>query len=102
MKIFHKEENGKEVVFVQERDVFYFIRENRKIPSIILEEYYKDGVKPVDADLSEFIKLVSEEAVRFFKEKDYIRLQPENDYMLPIILKEATILGKAVGLYRKF
>ena len=39
---------------------------------------------------------------RFFKEKDYIRLQPENDYMLPIILKEATILGKAVGLYRKF
>ena len=39
---------------------------------------------------------------RYFKEKDYIRLQPENDYMLPIILKEATILGKAVGLYRKF
>ena len=38
----------------------------------------------------------------YFKEKDYIRLQPENDYMLPIILKEATILGKAVGLYRKF
>lgn len=39
---------------------------------------------------------------RFFKEKDYIRLQPENDFMLPIILKEATILGKAIGLYRKF
>lgn len=39
---------------------------------------------------------------RYFKEKDYIRLQPENDYMLPIILKNATILGKAVGLYRKF
>ena len=39
---------------------------------------------------------------RYFKEKDYIRLQPENDYMLPIILKEVTILGKAIGLYRKF
>ena len=39
---------------------------------------------------------------RYFREKDYIRLQPENDYMLPIILKNATILGKAVGLYRKF
>jgi len=38
----------------------------------------------------------------YYKEKDYIRLQPENDYMLPIILKEATILGKAIGLYRKF
>lgn len=39
---------------------------------------------------------------RYYKEKDYIRLQPENDYMLPIILKNATILGKAIGLYRKF
>lgn len=39
---------------------------------------------------------------RYYKEKDYIRLQPENDFMLPIILKEATILGKAIGLYRKF
>ena len=39
---------------------------------------------------------------RIFKEKDHIRLQPENDYMLPIILKNVTILGKAIGLYRKF
>lgn len=39
---------------------------------------------------------------RFFKEKDYFRLQPENDYMEPIILQNVTILGKAIGLYRKF
>ncbi len=39
---------------------------------------------------------------RFFKEKNYIRLQPENDYMNPIILKNITILGKVIGLYRKF
>ena len=38
----------------------------------------------------------------FYKEKDYFRLQPENDTMDPIILKEVTILGKAIGLYRKF
>lgn len=37
----------------------------------------------------------------FYKEKDYVRLQPENDYMLPIILQNATILGKVIGLYRK-
>ena len=37
-----------------------------------------------------------------YKEKDYIRLQPENDYMLPIILPNCTILGKVIGLYRKF
>lgn len=38
----------------------------------------------------------------FYKEKDYFRLQPENDTMDPIILNNVTILGKAIGLYRKF
>ena len=38
----------------------------------------------------------------FYKEKDHIRLQPENDTMEPIILPNVTILGKAIGLYRKF
>ena len=37
----------------------------------------------------------------FYKENDHIRLQPENDSMEPIILNNATILGKVVGLYRK-
>ncbi len=37
----------------------------------------------------------------FYKEKDHIRLQPENDTMDPIILPNATILGIAIGLYRK-
>ena len=38
----------------------------------------------------------------FYKEKDHIRLQPENDTMAPIILSNCTILGKAIGLYRQF
>lgn len=37
----------------------------------------------------------------YYKEKGYFRLQPENDSMEPIILDNVTILGKAVGLYRK-
>lgn len=37
----------------------------------------------------------------FYKEKDHIRLQPENDTMKPIILNDVQILGKAIGLYRK-
>lgn len=36
----------------------------------------------------------------FYKEKDHIRLQPENDTMEPIILSNCSILGKAIGLYR--
>jgi repressor LexA len=38
---------------------------------------------------------------RFFKENNHIRLQPENSTMSPIILNNVTILGKAIGLYRK-
>lgn len=38
----------------------------------------------------------------FYKEEHYFRLQPENDFMTPIILTNVTILGKAIGLYRKF
>ena len=37
----------------------------------------------------------------FYKEDGYFRLQPENDTMEPIILKNVTILGKVIGLYRK-
>ncbi len=37
----------------------------------------------------------------FYKGNGYFRLQPENDTMEPIILKECTILGKVIGLYRK-
>ncbi len=36
----------------------------------------------------------------FYKEKNYYRLQPENDFMDPIILQSVKILGRVVGLYR--
>lgn len=39
---------------------------------------------------------------RFYKEKNQIRLQPENDFMAPIIVKEAQILGTVVGLIRNY
>lgn len=38
----------------------------------------------------------------FYKEKDYIRLQPENDAMDPIIVQDCMIIGRVIGLYRKF
>ena len=37
---------------------------------------------------------------RFFKEKSYFRLQPENSSMEPIIVDKVSILGKVVGVYR--
>ncbi len=38
----------------------------------------------------------------FYKEKDYIRLQPENDTMEPIIVPNCQIIGKVIGLFRMF
>ena len=39
---------------------------------------------------------------RFFKESDHIRLQPENDYMEPIIAEDVTVVGKVKGVFRYF
>ncbi len=36
----------------------------------------------------------------FYKEEGYYRLQPENDYMDPIIVLECQILGKVIGVFR--
>ena len=38
----------------------------------------------------------------FYKENGYIRLQPENDYMDPIIVEHCEILGRVIGLFRNF
>lgn len=39
---------------------------------------------------------------RFFKENNHYRLQPENSTMSPIIVDKVSILGKVIGLFRKF
>lgn len=39
---------------------------------------------------------------RFYKEKGYYRLQPENSTMEPIFLDNVSVLGKVVGLFREF
>ncbi len=36
----------------------------------------------------------------FYREDDYIRLQPENDTMEPIIVNDCEIIGKVIGVYR--
>ena len=38
----------------------------------------------------------------FYKEEGVYRLQPENDFMDPIIVKEVSILGKVIGVIRLF
>lgn len=56
------------------------------------------------ADNGEIVVAMTEEeeatVKRFFKEKNYFRLQPENTSMDPIIVDNVSILGKVVGVYR--
>lgn len=49
------------------------------------------------------VALIEEEATvkTFYKEKDHIRLQPENSTMDPIIVPDCQILGKVAGVFRK-
>jgi repressor LexA len=62
-------------------------------------------VRPAeDANDGEIVvALIGEEATvkRIFREKDHVRLQPENDEMEPILTTEARVLGKVVGVFRK-
>ena len=49
------------------------------------------------------VALIEDEATvkTFFKEKDHIRLQPQNSFMQPIIVPTCGILGKVAGVFRK-
>ena len=62
-------------------------------------------VRPQDdaRDGEIIVALVGDEATvkRFFKESDHIRLQPENETMEPIRVREVQILGRVVGVCRR-
>jgi repressor LexA len=49
------------------------------------------------------VALIEDEATvkRFYREKDHIRLQPENSLMEPILVKDVSILGKVTGVFRR-
>ena len=49
------------------------------------------------------VALIGEEATvkRLYREKEHVRLQPENEEMEPILTTEARVLGKVVGVFRK-
>jgi repressor LexA len=70
----------------------------------ILESDYV-VVRPSDdaSDGEIVVALIGDEATvkRIYREKDHVRLQPENDEMDPILTTEARVLGRVVGVFRK-
>ncbi len=63
-------------------------------------------VRPQDTadDGDIVVALLDDEATikRFYRGPDHIRLQPENPAMQPIIAREARIIGKVIGLFRRY
>ena len=93
-----------DVIGGEDGDYILQIRgESMKDAGIIEGDYVI--VRPSDdANNGEIVvALIGEEATvkRIFREKDHIRLQPENEEMEPIITTEARVLGKVVGVFRK-
>lgn len=61
--------------------------------------------KQISAENGEMVVALLGDSVtvkRFFKEDGHFRLQPENDFMEPIIVDNVDILGKVIGLYRRY
>lgn len=50
------------------------------------------------------VALIGDEATvkRYYREADHIRLQPENSRLQPIRTRDATIIGRVIGLVRLF
>ncbi len=55
------------------------------------------------ADGEIVVALVDDEATvkRFFRERDHVRLQPENDALEPILTRDVKVLGRVVGMCRR-
>ncbi|ABX42904.1 transcriptional repressor LexA [Lachnoclostridium phytofermentans] len=61
--------------------------------------------KQTTAENGDFVVALIDDSVTvktFYKEKGYYRLQPENDFMEPIIVEDVQILGIVIGLFRLF
>jgi repressor LexA len=93
-------------VRADEADLFFLtVRGDSMVEAGILDGDYvlvRRQQNAVNSDI--VVALIEDEATvkRFFKEQGHIRLQPENRFMDPIIVPTAQILGKVVGLIRRF
>ena len=80
------------------------IKGDSMIGAGILEGDYVIVKQQQNADQGDIVvALIGEEATvkRFYKASDHVRLQPENPSMKPIIVKDVTIMGKVIGLFRE-
>ncbi len=93
--------------FAKNKDLFMLkVRGESMINAAILDgDYIIVRRQPTAQNGDIVVALVNDDEATvktFYKEKGHFRLQPENDYMEPIIVDELSIIGKVVGVFRRF
>ncbi|AEY66198.1 transcriptional repressor LexA [Clostridium sp. BNL1100] len=94
------------VDFVQNSDAFMLrIQGESMVEAGILDKDFVLVRQQSSANNGDIVvALIGDEATckTFYREKDYIRLQPQNSSMEPIIVKDdLSILGKVIGVFRR-
>jgi repressor LexA len=92
-----------DVIGGEDGDYILQIRgESMKNAGILESDYVivRPSEDAIDGEI--VVALIGEEATvkRIFREKDHIRLQPENDEMEPILTQEARVIGRVIGVFR--
>lgn len=91
--------------FVRSDNVFMLsVRGDSMIEAGILDGDYVLVKQQSTARNGEIVvALIEDEATvkTFYKEKNHIRLQPQNPSLQPIILNDVSILGKVTGVFRR-
>ena len=92
--------------FARNKDIFMLkVRGESMINAAILDgDYIIVEQQPTASNGDIVVALVNDDEATvktFYKENGHFRLQPENDYMEPIIVDEVAILGKVVGVFRQ-
>lgn len=93
-----------EVIGGEDGDYILAVRGESMKDAGILDGDYVVVRQADDARNGEIVvALLEEEATvkRFFREKDHIKLQPENKSMKPIKTRDAQVIGSVVGVFRR-
>ncbi len=92
--------------FAKNKDIFMLkVSGESMINAAILDgDYIIVQQQPTASNGDIVVALVNDDEATvktFYKENGHFRLQPENDYMEPIIVDEVSILGKVIGVFRE-
>lgn len=91
--------------FAKNKDLFILtVRGDSMINAAILDGDLVIVQKQQNANNGDIVVALIDDSATvktFYKEKGHYRLQPENDFLEPIIVNDLSILGKVVGVFRK-